>query len=297
MFQLNRIHISALFIVLLTASCTFARGEIVISKLPEANVQFSKAESLDLARYRSIIVILPDVYNETNRVTGGAVADSVEAAKEKRVEESKGKTSAKTESVIPHPTMTLSRSQDYDFVINEAERYLLQCGFNIISRDIIAKIDELESTRYGTKSYMTPQSPTEKALLLGQKTNADAMLVISHLGAWPSENYFVFDNKKWSFQNRPKPQDAEGIWVSYPLWEVSMEAKLIDIKTGQVVWMGSGRHHSRSLFPTDWQGVLKIRGDEVTMEYENFRIEDYNTYGYLYQQVAVLEKSVLATLK
>ena len=157
----------------------------------------------------------------------------------------------------------------------------------------------MESARYGKKSYMTPQSSTQKALLLGQKTNADAILVISHLGAWPSECYFVFDDRKdrWTFQSRPKPQDAQGLWVVYHLWEVTIEVKLIDIRTGEVVWMAGGRHNSRNMFDADWCGMMKVRGDELTLESENFRIEDYNTYNYLYKQVSILEKAVLSTLK
>jgi hypothetical protein len=279
-----------IFILLCTfiSSCAFGEGEIVITKLPQPEVKATVAPRFDASAYHSILVILPDAYGIAAKTVAGETESSGKAAK---------KPEDKKDSETPHPTVTLLRSQDYDYVINEAEHTLLQMGFNVISRDVVARIDEVESHRYGDKSYLVTATPTEKAILLGQKTNADAILVISHLGAWPVEMNFAFDDDAWSFKAKPKPEDAEGIWVDYSLWEVTVEAKLIDIKTGEVAWMGRGKNHSRNLFESDWIGVLHVRGDDTKMIRENFRIEDFNTYSSIYRQVAVLVRNVLQTLK
>jgi hypothetical protein len=278
-----------LLIILPFFGCTFAKGEIVITRLPKAEVQATKSPKFDQANYRSILVILPDAYNRENTVMAGG--NESPPPKEKRADE------PKQGPDIPHPSLTLSRSQDYDYVVNQAEHYLLQQNFNIISRDVIARIDEVESPRYGKKSYLAQLSPTQLALLLGQRTNADAILVISNVGAWPMTSYYMFDDHAWSFQSRPMPQDSEGTWIVFYLWEVTMEAKLIDIRSGEVVWMGNGRFNSRNLFDEDWSGVVRVRGSEVKTISENFRIEDYDSYNFLYKQVSILEKEVLSTLR
>ncbi|MCZ7585882.1 MAG: DUF799 domain-containing protein [Deltaproteobacteria bacterium] len=269
------------------SGCVMATGEVVIPRLPDAEIHHANADGFDAARYRSVLVILPDTRDPASASMAGG-------AKEK----ASGTAPVEKDSpgADPHPTLTLSRAADYDFIVNEAERCLLENGFQIISQDVISKIDTVTSKRFRKESHTVRYTAPETALLLGKKTNADALLVLSHVGAWPSEQYFLFDDDEWKFKARPMPQDAEGLWITYPLWEVTLEAKLVDIKTGEIVWMGSGRYHSRNLFAEDWRGVVSVRAGETWLESENFRIEDFNTYDSLYRQASFLVKKVLSGL-
>ncbi len=281
--------ISASLVVFFGSGCYFGSGDVVITKLPATKPQTSRSQQFSPEKYESILVILPDAYRTDPDMAAGSATPATDIASDKTVIDPNAEG--------PHLSMTLSRSRDYDFVVNEAERFLLQNGFSLISRDVIGRIDDQESQRFSKRSlYLLFQSPTEKALLLGRKTNADALLIIDHLGCWASEQHFVYNPDTGVFDNLPRAKNAKGPWVSISLYEVTIQMKLIDVENGEVLWMGSGRVHSRNLFPEDWRGTIKVRGDEVTTEEENFEIEDYKSYNFLYKQVARLVRDVLTDL-
>lgn len=277
-------RIFVLAFVAAVSGCAFGKAEITIPALPAPEIKSSVSPDFKRSKYRSILVVIPDSSPLTQVTASGG--DPTQPPRG----------DGPLDSAAPHPSMTLTRSEDYDFIVHQAERILLERGFSVISQDIVARLDNVKSKRFGKNLPARPGNPTQSALLLGKKTNADAILVISHVGAWPREVDFLFDADEFEFRNLPRPQEAEGIWVSYGLWDVSVEAKIIDIKTGEVVWIGGGHMDSRHLFDNDWHGVLHIRGEDVYAEYENFRIDDFNTYSALYRQAAILMDRVLATI-
>jgi hypothetical protein len=279
---------ATVMLVAMTTGCVFAKGDISIAKQPFEKIAVTESKDFDHDRYKSIIVLPPR--DRSSQVSDSLLPPIPEITSSQADEF--GPVQGERQFVV-RP----AGPREFEFAAGVIERKLMTRGYRLITPEVIAKLDDRKSLRYDSK--VTSQvllQPAEKALLVSSETSANALLIIEHLGIWASEISYVFDGDMWIPGIRPTGLEDEGPWASYYLLEVSMRLKLVDIETGQVLWMAAGANNSREMFPMDWSAVLAVRGDEVFTEKESFRLSDFNTYNHLYQQIESLLGRMLVEL-
>lgn len=154
------------------------------------------------------------------------------------------------------------------------EKALLAQGFELISPEIVARAEK------GIKGGKL--SAAEKALILGKETKADAVFLVQELAIRGTVDYFTVEDLKTLpvDASRVKTDKKERLYHSeteqcvfkLPYYEVRFEGKLIDARSGDVLWVGSGRQNVVDALEESW--VAKLDKD-CTLEKENFVFTDY----------------------
>lgn len=154
------------------------------------------------------------------------------------------------------------------------EKALLAQGFELISPEIVARAEK------GIKGGKL--SAAEKALILGKETKADAVFLVQELSIRGTVDYFTVEDLKTLpvDASRVKTDKKERLYHSeteqcvfkLPYYEVRFEGKLIDARSGNVLWVGSGRQNVVDALEESW--VAKLDKD-CGLEKENFVFTDY----------------------
>lgn len=154
------------------------------------------------------------------------------------------------------------------------EKALLAQGFELISPEIVARAEK------GIKGGKL--SAAEKALILGKETKADAVFQVQELAVRGAVDYYTVEDLKTLpvDASRVKTDKKERLYHSeteqcvfkLPYYEVRFEAKLIDARNGNVLWVGSGRQNVVDALEESW--VAKLDKD-CGLEKENFVFTDY----------------------
>jgi hypothetical protein len=156
------------------------------------------------------------------------------------------------------------RKKSIDYYMAKLERLLLAKGFEVISPEIVARA----GAEVGGKSGQL--SAAEKALILGQKTKADAVLMLQSTAARSSAKYFRVEEERTTEieparvrrdegEDHPLHKDTKQCLHEVPYYEVIVEAKLIDASSGTVLWVGSGRQSTIDTLRDSW--VADVDGD------------------------------------
>lgn len=117
----------------------------------------------------------------------------------------------------------------------QLEQFLLGKGFRVISSGITGRVaSESVEARADEASRL---SDLERALILGEKSHADAILQVGKLGFEPRERYFtVLKGDRENFAEVPEPPESSD---SYRLrvreTRFTFKAKLINVKNGEVM--------------------------------------------------------------
>ncbi len=154
------------------------------------------------------------------------------------------------------------------------EKALLAQGFELISPEIVARAEK------GIKGGKL--SAAEKALILGKETKADAVFLVQELSIRGTVDYFTVEDLetlpvdasrvKTDKKERLYHSETEQCVFKLPYYEVRFEAKLIDARSGNVLWVGSGRQNVVDALEESW--VAKLDKD-CGLEKENFVFTDY----------------------
>jgi Bacterial SH3 domain len=179
------------------------------------------------------------------------------------------------------------------YYTTKLEKLLLGKGFEVISPEIVARAG---SELQGKQDKL---SAAEKALILGQKTKADAVLIVQSLAVHGSRKYFDVTEsetsevepgrvRKEEGEDHPVRTDDERCLHELPLYELRVEAKLIDAQSGMVLWVGAGRQTSIDSFKDSYIADVDD-GCEVLSQ--SFIYDDY------LRDEATLDRTVSALLE
>lgn len=176
------------------------------------------------------------------------------------------------------PTVTEKKAS---FYMSKLEKVMLAQGFEVISSEVVARASKAKGA--------AELSAGEKALLLGKQTQADAVMLVQNIGVRGGARYFAVDD----VQNREVPpsqvktdedgnhfeRETERCLVRLPHYTISFEAKMLDTRTGAVLWVGSAKTSSGDVIQDTWTAELD---DDCGIESQNFVYADYqaeeNTY-------------------
>ncbi len=163
--------------------------------------------------------------------------------------------------------------KDTRYYVTQLEKVLLAKGFSVVSSEIVA--------RAGTAPGLASRSAAERALIMGKQTEADAVLAIQSVSVQGGEKFYHIKDLSEVEQGK-RLQDKKGNWLHrdteeclyrLPYYEVRLEAKLIDVQNGDVLWVGAGRGTSLDVLPESW--VVKLDEDCGVKEQQPFVYSEY----------------------
>ena len=165
------------------------------------------------------------------------------------------------------------KNQSGEYFTAKFEKGLLAHGFEVISPEITAR---------AKKAAGGGASAAEKAMQMGRETKAHAVFVIQSILVEQITDFYRVEELKSTKVDAAKvdqnlknaqfiDKESEECVFRLPYYAVRMEAKLIDVQSGQVLWVGSGRYTALSSLPESY--VAKLDKDCGLVE-ENFVFTD-----------------------
>lgn len=160
------------------------------------------------------------------------------------------------------------REKKAAYYIGKIEKILLGHGFEVVSS--------------GVGAGSPKGSPAERAMKLGRETKADAVLVLQSVHVRGLARYFDADETQTMEVEESRVRaDEDGEYYEaesgdclhrIPYYEIRVEAKLLDARTGTLLWVGSGRGTSIDVIHDRW--VAEVDDDCELLD-ENFIYADY----------------------
>lgn len=154
------------------------------------------------------------------------------------------------------------------------EKALLAAGFEVISAEIVARAD--------SKQGAPGMSAAEKAMVLGKQSKADAVLVLQEVSVRKRANFYAIQDLatkqidaarvKLDDDGLPYDADTEACLHRVPFYELRLQAKLLDARSGTLLWVGSGSQSTIEVIKDDW--VAEVDGD-CDVQSQNFVYEDF----------------------
>ena len=172
--------------------------------------------------------------------------------------------------------------------VSRIEQKLLDRGYRLVSGAIVSRVEEklrLSDTR-------EKWDRTEKALLLGKETGADAIFEVRGLWSDLRQRTFIKNKGEESFKEVPRnyadkvisedPKHKKVSRFDVPYWIVLVELRVLDMD-GNIVWAGTRSVRTTDIMPTAWIANLKDYRPNAKIDSkgntkdENF---DYDMYYY-----------------
>jgi len=151
----------------------------------------------------------------------------------------------------------VAREKGVDYYVAKLEKTLLAQGFEVIAPEIVA--------RATTQAKGEKHTAAEKAMIMGQETEADAVLMLQSIRVVADAKFFhVTDYQEVAPNLRRKDKKGDGYHHAetekclyrLPYNEVRVEAKMIDASSGDVLWVGSGRESTLDVLKESWVATL-----------------------------------------
>ncbi|MEM9462740.1 MAG: SH3 domain-containing protein [Myxococcota bacterium] len=167
------------------------------------------------------------------------------------------------------------KEKDGAYYTGKLEKALLARGFEVISPEIVARV--AKSTKGAGKL-----SAAEKAMVMGKETKADAVFVTQSIALESQADFYAVDELETAKVEAAKVKQDEKSQEYYqpetkdcvyrlPYYVVRMEGKLVDAKTGNVLWVGSGQQTAIDSLSESY--VAKL-GKKCELLEENFVFTD-----------------------
>lgn len=160
-----------------------------------------------------------------------------------------------------------------DYYTTKIEKALLAQGFEVISPEIVAR---------AKKTAGKGATPAEKAMAMGKETKAHAVFIVQSIALEQVIDFYSVDELDTVRLDPAKvdqnlkngeffEKETKECVYRLPYYAVRMESKLIDVETGNVLWVGSGRQAATAALPESY--VAKLDKDCKLVE-ENFVFSD-----------------------
>ena len=211
---------AAMALALVCAGCASAEALVVQPTTP-AKVDHVLAPTLSKHSYKRILVLPPE---RQVQVANHALPDAV-------------------------------RARGMDFYISKIERDLLASGFQVIAPEVV---------QGGKKNSKRKTSAVARALAMGKETHSHAVLIIKKLRVVADANYYHGeDNALVEEQDRntdddgnPVHRETEECLYKLPYYALTIEAKLVDVTSGDLLWMGDARSTTLDTLKDAWAARL-----------------------------------------
>ena len=199
-----------------------------------------------------------------------------------------GITGTNGKTTISYLVSTILKEAGYKEFVSYIEQKLMQRGYKLVSGAIVSRVeDKLQGGMRETWDR------TEKALLLGKETGADAIFEVRRLYVDQRIKSFLKDRSDETF--KPSPiryveeviqDDEEASKFDVQYWEATVELRLIDMD-GNVIWSGSKTIQTTDIIPKSWIVELEPKYPEAKIARESFgsrKKENYNFYNYSHSE-------------
>lgn len=154
--------------------------------------------------------------------------------------------------VVEKVESKIVKAKDAGFYASLLEKALLGQGFEVISAEVTARAQAAAG-----------KNAMEKAIMLGKQTKADAVLLLQSVAAYGNARYFDISEmpatevevarvKFDEDDGTPWHAETDACLYRLPYYELRMEAKLIDTRTGTVLWVGNGKQTSTDVIKESW---------------------------------------------
>ncbi|MDH5674859.1 MAG: SH3 domain-containing protein [Myxococcales bacterium] len=180
-----------------------------------------------------------------------------------------------------------ARDSKIDYYMGKVEKSLLASGFEVISSEVVARAAKGKGAGKFTG--------TEKAMLLGKETKADAVLSLQSIKVDGRARYYALgegqsrevdeDNVVTDDDGLHFDKDTEACLYRLPHYEVSMEAKLLDARDGTVLWIGNARSRSSDVIQDTWEAELD---DDCELQGQNFDYVDFQAESHTLDNVVAM---------
>jgi hypothetical protein len=168
----------------------------------------------------------------------------------------------------------VARSTDPARYVRRIEKGLLGAGFEVIASEVVAR-----AAKAGSQEKL---SAGEKAMVLGKNTRADAVLMVESISVRGLARYFDADEAQTiELEASRVMKDEDGEWLQkeneecvhrLPYYEVRIGAKLLDTRSGAVLWVGSARGTSIDVIHDRWEAEVD---SDCRIVDQNFAYSDY----------------------
>jgi len=193
------------------------------------------------------------------------------------------------ESVEP----AIVRDKNTNYYVSKVEKSLLSQGFEVIAPEIVAR----------AAKGATKHSAAERALIMGKETRADAVLMIQSIRVVGGEKFFHIEDLSEVEPGLRAEDDGMPIHRTtglclyrLPYYEIRLEGRMIDVRSGDVLWVGSGRETTLDTLTESW--TAKLDEDCGVEEQGPFIYGDeFETEGTLDRTVSALVKRMISPMK
>jgi len=151
--------------------------------------------------------------------------------------------------------VTVARERGLSHYMGKLEKLLIGHGFEIVAPEIVARLAQGKSQPGATTAA--------RALVMGKETHADAVLMVQSLAVVKDTKYFHIEDLSEVEPRLRVEEDGEfthrdtgSCLYLLPYYEIRLEAKMIDVRTGDVLWVGAARETSIDAFKESWTAKL-----------------------------------------
>src|SRR5262245_22140501 len=202
-------------LVLALGACG-AESTLVVRPTTPAAAELVPTPQLQQFAYKRLLVLAPE--------TGVAVDDGIE---------------------VP-----FIKERGPSFYMGRLEKLLLGQGFEVISSEIVARV--------GQKAQGAG-SAVARALIMGKETHAEAVLMVQSIAVAYAEKFYNIEDfsevepgLRVEDDGEYRHKETDACLYRLPFYEVRMEAKMIDVQTGNVLWVGSAKETMLDALSESW---------------------------------------------
>jgi len=165
----------------------------------------------------------------------------------------------------------------------------MEYGYKLISGAIVSRVED----KLRNSETREEWDRTEKALLLGKDTGADAIFEVRNL--YIDQRWKSFLKKRSDEVFHPAPSryaievvqdDKKASRFDIPYWESTVELRMIDMD-GNIIWAGSKTVETTDIIPESWE--VQLEDDhpmaKISREFWGRRKrENFDYYNYYYSE-------------
>lgn len=165
---------------------------------------------------------------------------------------------SRTEAKCPTQCSDVFTNESQKTFVSYIEQQLMKNGYSLISGAIVSRVEKELEGNVTREEW----DRTEKALLLGEETGADAIFEVRRMHIDMKDRYFLKDPNGESFTEVPKLYAENALVESnmvsvfmVPFWEATVELRMIDMD-GNVIWSSLASVKSTDIIPSAWKADL-----------------------------------------
>lgn len=155
--------------------------------------------------------------------------------------------------VAKHVLPKVVQKKRVDYYVSKIERELISSGFQVVAPEVI-----------GRSKKSKGRSAVARALAMGKKTHSHAVLIIKKIRVVADAHYYHGEDLAL-VEEEDRNTDDDGNYIhreteeclyKLPYYALVMEGKLIDVTSGDLLWMGTARSTTLDTLKETWTAEL-----------------------------------------